>query len=344
MTGQRPYISSTMEALRMHRRGGPDQLVYEKAPAPTAGTGDVLVEVQAASYTPGELDWPSTWIDRAGRERWPVIPSHEVSGIVAAVGFGEVRLSVGDEVYGLTDWYRDGAAAELVAVEARNLALKPASITHLEACTIPLAGLTALQGLLEHGQLQRGQTTLIVGAAGGVGALAVQLARAEGARVIAAARAAEEEMVMRLGADSFIDVEGTIAEMASRVSLVFDTIGGNALRKASRAVAPGGSIVSIVEQPPCGHAPARRSFFVVEPDRAGLDNLSRCIDTGILAPALGARSTLAQAAETIALKHAGSIHGKIAIDVTGRSATRTFEQYSDPTSGVWKQAETAERS
>jgi NADPH:quinone reductase-like Zn-dependent oxidoreductase len=132
-----------MRAPRIHTRGGPDQLVYESAPTPEPGTGDVLVEVHAASYTPGELRWPSTWIDRSGHDRTPVIPCHELSGVVCSLGFGATGLSIGDEVYGLTDWYRDGAAAELIAVEARNLALRPQSVDHPASSTLPLAGLTA---------------------------------------------------------------------------------------------------------------------------------------------------------------------------------------------------------
>ena len=116
-----------MHALRIHKRGGPEGLSYEEAPMPEPGTGDVLVRVQAASFTPTELTWPSTWVDRLGHDRRPVIPGHEVSGTVEALGWGTTGFAVGDAVYGLTDWYRDGTLAEYVAVEARNLAPKPAS-------------------------------------------------------------------------------------------------------------------------------------------------------------------------------------------------------------------------
>lgn len=177
-----------MRALRLHERGGPEQLRYEQAPTPFVGIGDVLIRVHAASFTPTELNWPETWLDRAGRERLPTIPAHEVSGEVVALGNGTSGASVGEEVYAITDWYRDGGAAEYVAVEARNVASKPAGIDHGAAATVPLAGLTAWEGLFRHGSLQAGQTVLIHGAGGGVCTFAVELAAAAGAKVVASGR------------------------------------------------------------------------------------------------------------------------------------------------------------
>src|ERR1043166_3074528 len=174
----------SMSALRLHQRGGPEQLAYQQGPRPYVGTGDPPGRVHAASFTPTELTWPSTWVDHAGRDRRPTIPAHEVSGVVEALGYGTVGVSVGQAVYGLTDWYRDGAAAEYVAVEARNLAPKPTTLSHVEAASVPLAGLTAWQALFDHGGLVAGQSVLIHGAGGGVGVFAVQLARAAGAAVV----------------------------------------------------------------------------------------------------------------------------------------------------------------
>ena len=142
-------MNQSMWALRLHERGGPEQLAYEQAPCPSVGIGDALVRVHAASFTPTELSWPSTWVDHAGRDRRPSIPAHEVSGVVEALGYGTIGVAVGQAVYGLTDWYRDGAAAEYVAVEARNLAPKPASLSHVDAAAVPLAGLTAWQALFD---------------------------------------------------------------------------------------------------------------------------------------------------------------------------------------------------
>ena len=158
-----------MQAARVHERGGPERLVVEDAAVPPAGIGDVLVRVHAASFTPTELTWTATWTDRLGRDRLPIIPGHEVSGVVAELGYGTFGLAVDDEVYGLTDWYRDGTAAEYVAVEARNLAQKPASLDHTATAAIPMAALTATQALFDIGRLVAGQTVVIHGAGGGVG-------------------------------------------------------------------------------------------------------------------------------------------------------------------------------
>src|SRR3954452_4793634 len=171
MPGATTNIS--MRALRAHERGGPEHLVEEEAPVPAPGTGDALVRVHAASFTPTELAWPSTWIDRSGHDRRPVIPGHEVSGVVTAVGYGTTGVAVGDAVFGLTDWYRDGAAAEYVGVEARNLARKPDRLDHRTAATVPMVALTAQQALFDHGGLVRGQAVAVLGAGGGGGTFAV---------------------------------------------------------------------------------------------------------------------------------------------------------------------------
>src|SRR6266540_7495626 len=177
-----------MRALRIHERGGPEGLSYEEAPMPEPGTGDVLVRVRAASFTPTELTWTSTWVDRLGHDRRPVIPGHEVSGVVVGLGFGTTGFAVGDAVYGLTDWYRDGAAAEYVVVEARNLAPKPATLSHAQAAAVPMTGLTAWQALFVHGGVTSGQWVLVHGSGGGVGTFAVQLAHAAGGHVVGTGR------------------------------------------------------------------------------------------------------------------------------------------------------------
>src|SRR5437762_4144292 len=209
-------MQQSMWALRLGERGGPEQFAYEQAPRPYVGIGDALVRVHAASFTPTELTWPSTWVDHAGHDRRPTIPAHEVSGVVEALGYGTIGVAVGHAVYGLTDWYRDGAAAEYVAVEARNLAPKPATLSHREAAAVPMAGLTAVQALFDHGQLVAGQTVLILGAGGGVGTFAVQLAHAAGARVLASARAWARELVLGLGADAFVDADGDDVTASAR--------------------------------------------------------------------------------------------------------------------------------
>ena len=215
-----------------------------------------------------ELNWPGTWTDRAGRDRTPTIPGHEVSGVVAELGYGTTGLTVGQRVFGLTDWARNGTLAEYVAVEARNLAPLSADIDHVVAAALPMPGLTAWQGLFDHGQLTTGQTILIHGAAGGVGSLAVQLAREAGARVIGSGRTAQKETVLGQGVDAFLDLQQDRLEDVGEVDVVFDVLGGEILDRSAQLVRAGGALVTIAEPPRVRPEGARAIFFVVEPDRA----------------------------------------------------------------------------
>ncbi len=315
-----------MHALRAHDRGGPEGLRYEQAPDPVPGIGDVLVHVHAASFTPTEMAWPSTWVDRAGKDRRPIIPGHEVSGVVTALGYGTTGVAVGDAVYGLTDWYRDGTAAEYVAVEARNLAPKPSQLNHREAAAIPMAGLTAIQALFDHGGLVAGQTALILGASGGVGTFAVQLAHAAGARVLASARAWAREILLGLGADAVIDADGDdVAAAARDAHLVFDLVGGHALARVLPSLKDDAVAVSVVEQTPAATAGRRRPvlFFVVEPNHSQLRDLSRRLDAHELRPVVGAMMPLAQGSAAFATKRRGGSPGKIVLEVADVTSART---------------------
>lgn len=274
------------------------------------------MQVHAASFTPTEMGWPSTWVDRAGKDRRPVIPGHEVSGVVTALGYGTTGAAIGDAVYGLTDWYRDGAAAEYIAVEARNLALKPATLSHQEAAAIPMAGLTAVQALFDHGRLAAGQTVLILGAGGGVGSFAVQLARAAGARVLAGARGWARDLVLGLGADAFVDVDrDDVAAAATNAHLLFDLVGGQTFAQAFSSLRNDATAVSIVEAPVGKTDGPRGIFFVVEPNRTQLTALGRRIAARELRPVLGAVMPLAQGGEAFAAKQRGSSPGKIVLQV-----------------------------
>jgi NADPH:quinone reductase-like Zn-dependent oxidoreductase len=311
-----------MHALRAHERGEADGLRYEQAPDPKPGIGDVLVQVHAASFTPTEMGWPSTWVDRAGRDRLPIIPAHEVSGVVTALGYGTTGAAIGDAVYGLTDWYRDGAAAEYVAVEARNLAPKPATLSHHEAAAVPMAGLTAVQALFDQGRLVAGQTVLILGAGGGVGSFAVQLARAAGARVLASARAWARELLLGLGADTFVDADRDDAGASARdAHLVLDLVGGQAFARVWSSLSAGAVAVSVVEAPPAGRdgRGPRGLFFVVEPSRTQLAELGRRVAARELRPVVGAVMPLAQGGAAFAAKQRGSSPGKIVLQVAGDS-------------------------
>src|SRR5436305_11005011 len=196
-------------------------------PEPQAAINDVVVEIHASGFVPTELQWPSTWTDRAGRERAPSIPRHELAGVVSALGYGTTGLSVGQRVFGLTDWTRDGTLAEYVAVEARNLAPLPGDVDFTVGASLPISGLTAWQGLFVHGRVQAGQSVLVHGAAGGVGSMVTQLAREAGAYVVGTGRAADRETALDLGAQEFVDLENDALEDVGGVDLVFDVIGGD---------------------------------------------------------------------------------------------------------------------
>jgi NADPH:quinone reductase-like Zn-dependent oxidoreductase len=268
-------------------------LAYETAPRPEPAAGEVLVAVRAASITSGELDWDATWTDSfdgSGRDRTPVIPSHEVSGVVAGLGTGVTGLALGDEVYGLIPFTRDGAAAEYVTVPANALAPKPARLDHNSAAAVPLAALTAWQALVGHAALTPGQHVLIHGGAGGVGSFAVQIAAARGARVTTTALPQDREFVTRLGASQVIDYStDRFEDHLTDVDVVFDAVGGETQSRSWAVLRPGGTLVSIVQPPDpdaTGAGTARGVFFVVEPDRAGLDAITELIDGGRLTPAV----------------------------------------------------------
>jgi NADPH:quinone reductase-like Zn-dependent oxidoreductase len=310
-----PNDAETMQAIRLRARSGPDGLVKEEAPIPEPGIGDVLVRVGAASFTPTELAWPSTWVDRTGRDRMPVIPAHEVCGTVVRLGYGTAGLEVGDAVYGLTDWYRDGAAAEYVAVEARNLAPRPAALDEAEAAAVPMPALTASQALFTHGALTQGQTVLVLGAAGGVGTFAVQLARLAGARVLAGARSWARDRVLELGAQEFVHADQTPMESAvGNVDLVFDLVGGDTLGRWWSAVRPGGSVVSVVEDPAARpqsrNDDVRSVFFVVEPNGAALHQLGARLADRTLRPVVGEIHPLVEGRDAFESKQSGRIFGK----------------------------------
>jgi NADPH:quinone reductase-like Zn-dependent oxidoreductase len=305
-----------MKAVRIEKPEGfegIEGLVYEDAPDPQPAIGDALVQVRAASFTPTELTWPLS-TDRNGHERGRRIPAQEGSGVVVALGFGTAGVSVGDEVYGLIDGYRDGWAAELVTIEARSLAPKPATVDFIEAAAIPQAGLTSWQALFDYGQLESGQTVVIHGAGGGVGATAVELARWAGAHVIGTGRAGARQRVLDLGADDFVDVERDGWESAlGQIDLVYDAIGGDVLSCSSAIVKPGGALVSIMAPPPTDRDDIRRIHFVRDPSGVQLREITRLVDQGTLRPQVGAVYPLADAREAFMAKSTGHIPGKVVL-------------------------------
>ena len=308
-------MTSAMKAITVTDPDlGVDGMTLTEIEYPHAAENDVIVRVHAAGFTPGELTWPGTWIDRAGRDRTPSVPGHELAGVVVELGYGTTRLSVGQRVFGLTDWTRNGSLAEFAAVEARNLAPLAASVDFVTASALPISGLTSLQALFQHGHLETGQSVLIHGAGGGVGSIAVQLAHELGARVIGTGRAKDRDAVIELGADEFVDLQSDQLEQAGPVDLVFDVIGGEVFERSLGVLRAGGRIVTIAapaaRQPEDGQA----VFFVVEPDRAGLADLARRVQDGRIAPIVGAVRPLAEAAAAFAPGQ--RVHGKTILEVS----------------------------
>jgi NADPH:quinone reductase-like Zn-dependent oxidoreductase len=305
--------SQMVAVLAREQNQTPDRLSVEERSRPEPQIGDVLIQVGAASFTPTELQWPSTWVDRSGRDRRPVIPGHEVSGTVVALGYGTTGFGVGDEVFGLTDWYRDGSLAEFVAVEARNLATKPGSLSHVDAAAFPMTALTAWQGLFVHADLKAGQTVVIHGAGGGVGTLAVQLAVSAGARVIGTGRAEARDLVMLLGAQQYLDLAHDALGELTGVDVVFDLVGGDVLQISWPMLRPGGSIISIVETPEAKRADVNCLLFVVEPNGEQLVDLARRIDTERLRPVVGDVAAMSEGSRLWAKKVAGGVPGKVVL-------------------------------
>jgi NADPH:quinone reductase-like Zn-dependent oxidoreductase len=310
-----------MRTLHAYAKSDPLQLIYEEAPVPSLAPDDVLVRVHDSGVTPSELDWPSTWLHHDGTPRTPpIVPGHEVAGVVEAVGPDAAGLAAGDEVYGLIDFRRDGADAECVAVRATELAPKPVTLTHALAAAVPLSALTAWQALFDQGGLRAGQRVLIHGGAGGVGSFAVQLARWRGTHVVATASARDTELVRDLGADEVIDYRTQrFEEVVADMDLVFDTVGGETWERSWDVLRPDGRLVSIaVPRPPERETgDGRRAiWFVVESNRTQLIDIGGLIDGGHLRPIVSAVLPLAEGRTAYGAGQNGRGPGKAVLVVT----------------------------
>jgi NADPH:quinone reductase-like Zn-dependent oxidoreductase len=261
-------------------------------PEPPAAINDVVVEVHASGFVPTELAWPSTWTDRRDRDRRPSIPGHELAGVVTALGYGTTGLSVGQRVFGLADWHRDGTLAEYVAVEARNLAPLPGDVDFITGASLPISGLTAWQGLFQHGRLQAGQSVLVHGAAGAVGTMVTQLAREFAAYVIGTGRADDRQKALDFGAQEFVDLDNDALEDVRGVDLVFDVLGGDIQQRSAGLVRAGGTLVSVVGPVVARPAEGVAVDFVVESDRGQLAELVQRVRDGRLRTNIGIVATL----------------------------------------------------
>jgi NADPH:quinone reductase-like Zn-dependent oxidoreductase len=256
-------------------------------PEPVPAINDVLVQVHASGWVSTELEWPSTWVDRAGHDKTPSIPGHELAGVVTALGYGTTGLSLGQRVFGLADWHRDGTLAEYVAIEARNVAPLPGDVDFAVGASLPISGLTAWQGLFQHGRLQAGHTVLAHGAAGAVGTMVTQLAREFGAYVIGTGRAADREKALDFGAHEFVDLASDSLADVGDVDLVFDVIGGDVQKQSVGLIRAGGTLVSIVGPVEARPADGLAVDFVVETDRGQLNEIVQRVRDGRLRTNIG---------------------------------------------------------
>jgi NADPH:quinone reductase-like Zn-dependent oxidoreductase len=261
-------------------------------PEPPAAINDVIVAIHASGFVPTEMEWPSTWIDRADRDRTPSIPGHDLAGVVTALGYGTTGLSVGQRVFGLADWHRDGTLAEYVAIEARNLAPLPGDVDFTVGASLPISGLTAWQGLFEHGRLRAGQSLLAHGAAGAVGTMVTQLGREAGAYVIGTGRAGDRQKVLDFGAHEFVDLANDDLKDVGAVDLVFDVIGGDVQTQSAALIRAGGTLVTIVGPPQARPADGLAIDFVVETDRGQLSEIVQRVRDGRLRTNIGNIATL----------------------------------------------------
>src|SRR3954449_10084032 len=282
-------------------------------PEPQAAINDVIVQIHASGFVNTELSWPSTWTDRLDRDRTPSIPGHELAGVVTALGYGTTGLSVGQRVFGLIDWYRDGSLAEYAAVEARNLAPLPGDVDFTVGASLPISGLTAWQGLFVHGRVQAGQSVLVHGAAGAVGSMVAQLARDAGAYVIGTGRAADRQKALDFDVQEFVDLENDVLEDVGRVDLVLDVIGGDIGKRSAALVRARGILVTIAGPPEARPAEGLAVDFVVEADRAQLGELVQRVRDGRLRTNIGSVASLDDA--VAALNSTERITGKTIIRV-----------------------------
>lgn len=312
-----------MRAMRLSNATGDNvQLAAADIPRPKPGPSEVLIRVQAAGVTATEVIWSPTTTTKDGAPRANAILVHEFSGIVAETGSDVRDFRVGQEIYGMNDWFAEGALAEYCVAQSSSIAPKPAKLSHIEAATVPIAALTVWQGLIDRARLQAGERVLIHGSSGGVGVFAVQLAHDRGAYVIATAAARNRDFVIQLGADEFIDYKSQrFEDIARDIDVVFDCVGGETFDRSFRVLKPGGRVITIAaseEAEAANDERKKHAFFIVEPNQKQLIEVTNLIDAGKLKPFVDAVVPLAEAASayngTVKNRHG---RGKIAIEIAG---------------------------
>src|SRR5437588_2729683 len=322
--------SQTMTAIRIHNYGGPEVLHYEDAPRPQPQAGEVLIRVHAAGVNP--IDWKV----REGRmkdfwpHKFPLILGWDLSGVVEEIGESVLRFKVGDEVYSLPDPTRNGAYADYIVVRESELALKPNSLYHIRAAAVPLAALTAWQSLFDTAQLQPGQRVLIHAGSGGVGHLAVQLAKWKGAYVFATASTKNQDLLRKLGVDEPIDyTQQRFEDIARKIDIVLDTIGSETQERSWSVLKKGGNLVSLVQPPSEEKAKElglRAANIGAAPNGEQLAEIAKIIDSGKLAPIIDRILPLSEARRAHELSQSGHIHGKIVLRVSNGDGTLERKQ------------------
>jgi NADPH:quinone reductase-like Zn-dependent oxidoreductase len=309
----------TMKAVCIYSYGGPSVLKYEDAPRPHPIEGEVLVRVHAAGINP--VDWKirEGHLKEMLHHTFPLVLGWDVSGVVEAIGSGVNRLKVGDEVFSRPDISRDGAYAEFIVIKESEVALKPRSIDHIHAAALPLAGITAWQTLFDAGGLAPGQRVLIHGGAGGVGHLAVQLAKWKGAYVIVTASAHNHDFLHKLGADQIVDYKTVrFDEAVEPVDVVLDTMGGEIQERSWKVLKPGGILISIASPPSPETAAAhkvRQAFVFIEPNAAHLAEIAKLVDAEKLKVIVETILPLSDATRAQELSERGHTRGKIVLRV-----------------------------
>ncbi|MGB8442539.1 MAG: NADP-dependent oxidoreductase [Candidatus Acidiferrales bacterium] len=294
-------------------------LLASALPQPQPEAGELLICVYAAGVTPTELLWSPTTRTKQGEQRTRAVPAHEFSGVIAAVGKGAGGFNVGDEIYGMNDWFADGAAAEYCLTQPQNIARKPRTLTHELAATVPIGALTAWQGLFNRAKMQSGERVLIHGAAGTVGLFSVQLAHLHGAYVIATASVRNAEFVKQLGADEIIDYKTSrFEDQVQNVDIVFDAVGGDTLARSWAVLKRGGRMVTIAaDSEATADQRVKDAFFIVEPNQQQLIEIARLLDAGTLKAFVSAVVPL----EDAAMAYSGALpdnrgQGKVVLAVS----------------------------
>ncbi len=314
-----------MKVMRLLDAVSAPVLVEDDVAQPRPGRDELLVQIYAAGVTSKELLWYPTTHNKNGESRSRAVPGHEFSGVIAAAGENAAGFDVGQEVYGMNDWFADGAMAEFCITQPSSIARKPSSLTHVEAASVPIGALTAWQGLFDRARLQTGERVLVHGGAGAVGLFAIQLARIHGAHVTTTASVPNHAFVSELGAEQVLDYHAVrFEEQVKEMDVVFDTVGGETLQRSWGVLKPGGRMITIAaDSEATTDERVKQAFFIVEPNREQLTRIGQMLDAGDLRTVIDAVVPLAQAsvAYTGSVKQRGG-RGKVVVAVTPAEAGR----------------------